>query len=56
VVIGGDIRVTVTRVDRGVVRLAIHAPLDVNIVRQELLPPQTCPRPAAERPTEPPPF
>lgn len=40
VFIGPDIRVVVTQSGyrNGVVRLAIEAPADVNIVRQELLP------------------
>ena len=36
VIIGEHIRVTVTRVDRGHVRLGIRAPQDVQIVREEL--------------------
>jgi carbon storage regulator len=54
VVIGENISVTVLGVDRGVVRLGILAPPDVNIVRQELLANVAFPRPAADRPTEPP--
>lgn len=40
ILIGPDIRVIVTKSGyrNGVVRLAIEAPADVNIVRQELLP------------------
>ena len=39
IVIGGNIRVTMTAIRSRQVRLAIDAPPDVRIIRQELLPP-----------------
>ncbi|MGI9507625.1 MAG: carbon storage regulator [Geminicoccaceae bacterium] len=35
VVIGGNIRVSVTKIERGQVQLGINAPEEVNIVREE---------------------
>jgi carbon storage regulator len=43
--------VTVVNIDRGKIRLGIEAPLDVVIVRQELLPPG---HPLGLNPTAPP--
>ena len=37
IVIGGNIRVSVTAIEKGRVRIGIEAPRDVNIVREELL-------------------
>jgi carbon storage regulator len=57
IVIDDRITVTVVNIDRGKIRLGIEAPLDVVIVRQELLPPghplglnPTAPRPPRETP------
>lgn len=36
--IGNDIMITITDVDRGKVRIAISAPKDVPIYREEILP------------------
>lgn len=38
VVIGGDIVVTVVRIDRNTVRLGIEAPGDVRVLRAEIAP------------------
>jgi carbon storage regulator len=35
--IGPDIRITVVKLDRGMVRLGIEAPEDVSVLREELL-------------------
>ena len=43
---GGPIRLTVTQVQRGQVRLGLAAHPGLNIVRQELLPPQSAQEPA----------
>lgn len=37
ITIGDDIRVVVIGVDRGQVRIGIHAPADVRILREELI-------------------
>lgn len=37
IIIDGDIKVTIIRIDRGQVRVAIDAPDEINIVREELL-------------------
>jgi carbon storage regulator len=39
ITIGENVVITVVDIDRGKVRLAIEAPVDVPIYRQELLPP-----------------
>lgn len=46
IVIGKDIRVTMTAIRSHQVRLAIDAPPDVHIIRQELLPPSPAGEPA----------
>lgn len=38
IVIGGNIRVTLLRMDDGKVRLGVEAPRDIPVFRQELLP------------------
>lgn len=38
--IGQDIRVMVVRIDGGQVRIGIEAPDDVQVLREELLPPR----------------
>lgn len=38
--IGADIVITVVDIDRGKVRIGVEAPRDVDIYRQELLPPE----------------
>jgi carbon storage regulator len=35
--IGPDIRITIVKVDRGLVRLGIEAPGDISVLREELL-------------------
>lgn len=45
IVIGDDIVITVTEVDRGRVKLGIEAPRDVPVFRQELVPADRMPRP-----------
>lgn len=49
IVIGGRIRVTMTSIRNRQVRLAIDAPPEVRIVRQELLPEPPDERPARDR-------
>lgn len=40
--IGKDIKITVTDIGRGRVRLGIKAPKEVNVVREEIAPPERC--------------
>ncbi len=54
IVIGGNIRVTMTAIRGSQVRLSIEAPPDVRILRQELLPPPTVIEPESGRFSAPP--